>query len=150
MFASDQPFTLYMILVGVVGCGLAGHAWTKMKTMSKWHILGACFLPLLSGILFWSLALHMHTHFNGWPEQIGDNGFPWALKQHANIQEFLFSCTFGVAFVVAPLLALIFSLTPKLRPLLDYLRVFYLAFSLLALSLFAGIAPKGYLDWFWD
>ena len=150
MFASDQPFALYMILVGVVGCGLAGHAWTKMKTMSKWHILGACFLPLLSGILFWSLALHMHTHFNGWPEQIGDDGFPWALKQHANIQEFLFSCTFGVAFVVAPLLALIFSLTPKLRPLLDYLGVFYLAFLLLALCIFTDIAPLRYRYWFWD
>ena len=150
MFASDQPFALYMILVGVVGCGLAGHAWTKMKTMSKWHILGACFLPLLSGILFWSLALHMHTHFNGWPEQIGYNGFPWALKQHANIQEFLFSCTFGVAFVVAPLLALIFSLTPKLRPLLDYLGVFYLAFLLLALCIFTDIAPLRYRYWFWD
>ena len=150
MFAIDQPFTLYMILVGVVGCGLAGHAWIKMKTMSKWHIIGAGFLPLLSCVLFWSLALHMHTHFNGWPEQIGDNGFPWALEQHANIQEFLFSCTFGVAFVVAPLLALIFSLTPKLRPLLDYLGVFYLAFLLLALCVFSDISPKGYRIWFWD
>ena len=150
MFTTNQPFLLYMILVGVVGCGLAVRAWPKMKTMGKWHIIGAGFLPLLSCVLFWSLALHMHTHFNGWPEQIGDDGFPWALGQHANSQGFLFSCTFGVAFVVAPLLALIFSLTPKLRPLLDYLGVFYLAFLLLALCIFADIAPKGYRVWFWD
>jgi hypothetical protein len=116
--------------------------------MSKWQILGASFLPLLSCVLFWSLALHMHTHFNGWPEQIGDDGFPGALKQHADIQGFIFSSTFGIALVIAPLLALIFSLAPRLRPLLNYLGVFYLAFALLVFCLW--IAPKGYLNWWLD
>ena len=148
MFAVNQPFHLYMILVGVVGCGLAVRAWPKMKTMSKWHIIGAGFLPLLSCVLFWSLALHMHTHFNGWPEQIGDDGFPGALNQHVDIQEFVFSCTLGVALVVAPLLALILSLTPRLRPLLNYIGVFYIAFALLVVCFWT--APQGYLDWWWD
>ncbi len=147
MFA-NSTFLIFILLAAVIGCGLVGHTWSAIKTMSKWQILGACFLPLLSCVLFWSLALHMHTHFNGWPEQIGDDGFPWALKQHANIQGFIFSSTFGIAFAVAPLLALIFSLTPRLRPLLNYLGVFYRAFALLAFCIW--IAPKGYLNWWLD
>lgn len=147
---SSSTFLFFCFSTFVACCVLFVSGWPKIKNMSKWYTLGAVFLPLLSCVIFWSMALHMHTHFNGWPRQIGYQDFSVALEQHAKIQEYILTLTFGVAFMAAPLLTLIFSLTPKLRPLLDYLRVFYLAFSLLALSLFAGIAPKGYLDWFWD
>ena len=145
---TSQIFSVLFVLASIIGFVLVVRTWPKIKTMDKRQILFASFLPLLSCVLFWSLALHMHTNFAGWPEQIGDDDFPSALKQHASIQAFIFSCTFGIAFVVAPLLALIFSLAPKLKPLLDYLGIFYLALVPLVFGFW--ISPTGYLDWWWD
>ena len=150
MFSPFLPLVIYIILVCVFGCALAWRSLIAMKTMSKWRILGACSLPLLACIVFWTLVLHMHTHFNGWPENIQDHLFSVALERHREIQEYILTLTFGVAFIVAPLSALLVWARPRLRPLLNYLGIFYLAFLLLALSIFTDIAPKGYRDWFWD
>ena len=146
---SANAFSFLAIGTFVVCCALFVCAWPKMKNMNKWYSLGAVFLPLLSCVLFWSLALHMHAHFNGWPEQIGYHDFSVALKRHAEIQAFIITLTLTLSFTLVPLAALIISLTPKLRPLLSYLSLFYLACVPLAAFMFY-FAPKGYLDWFWD
>ena len=36
-------------------------------------------------LLFYSLAIHTHRSLGGWPEGIGESGFPPALSLHANI-----------------------------------------------------------------
>ena len=52
---------------------------------SRLAAAAAAFHPMLVVGLFYSLAAHMHRRLGGWPERIGDAGFPDDLVMHANI-----------------------------------------------------------------
>lgn len=110
----------------------------------------AASLPLLALVLFCSVGLHMFSPsgLGGWPEHIGNDGFPDSLLTHSDIMGNVFSATIILAIFVLPLCAILFSLVDKLRPMLKYIGVYYLScFFLLGCM---WVAPRAYTYWFWD
>jgi hypothetical protein len=145
---ADNQIQLLITLAVMIIAVLVAYNWSKIKALGKRKILLISAHPLLACILFWSLAWHMHSHFDGWPQSIGDDGFPVALKYHADAASLVIGSVGLLAVFVVPFLALLFSLAPKLRPLLNHLLVYGMGFVLLLASLW--MAPDGYADWFLD
>ena len=118
-----------------------------MKTFRIGYFLAT--LPyLIAGILFCSLAIHMHQRLGGWPERIGTHGFAPGLLLHDKIQALYLSYLFGFSIFVAPFLTLVCLIIDRWRFLVPYFLV-----HIVSLPVFLGLmqlAPKGYLYWWWD
>ena len=102
---------------------------------------------VLTLVAFYSLAVHMNSQFGGWPDFIGDDGFPQQLIVHAAFAQWTFVVVL-LAALAMPLLVGIFSLVPKLRA-----KIVYPASCGMAcwLCLFlTAFAPRGFLNWWWD
>lgn len=98
--------------------------------------------------LFYSLAIHMHVALGGWPQSIGEAGFPPALLIHSTIAEFSFAALLGSAFLLLPIGLLVCALVQRLRRFLIYLSLFG-GSSLLCLFGMA-FAPAEFLNWWMD
>ncbi|MCP4835227.1 MAG: spore germination protein [Phycisphaera sp.] len=98
--------------------------------------------------LFYSLAVHMRTSFNGWPGSIGTGGFPPALETHASIAGGYFSWMILVLFAGWPIGFLSCLLVRRWNPGLFYLGVTAISFAL-GTGVMA-LAPSGFLNWWWD
>lgn len=98
--------------------------------------------------LFYSLALHMHQSLGGWPTSIGERGFPPLLLAHATLTEYWFTASFVVAFVLVPIAIVTCLLVRRWKHRVTYFAVcgflFFVAWQ------FMQLAPKPFLDWWWD
>ena len=114
---------------------------------------------LLNLALFYSLAIHMYQSLGGWPEGIGNKGFPAALDLHDAISVAYFSCLLLFLFAW-PLLLLVFAKIEILRRWRSSLVAAGVS-AFLSIVLTAGlpfifiylhlhIVPAEFLDWWWD
>lgn len=99
-------------------------------------------------LLFYSLVLHMRLRLGGWPQSIGDQGFPASLSAHGRIAWHYCSAWVGASFVLVPIGVLVCLLARQLRPSLRYIAVYGLGWLLCA-GLMA-LAPAQFLTWWWD
>ena len=106
------------------------------------------FHPLLVVGLFYSLALHMHRRLGGWPERIGDAGFPDDLVVHANIAQCAFGALLFGTLLVLPLAFVFCACVPGTRSSLRYLGIYGLL-SVVALGI-TQLAPAPFVYWWWD
>ena len=75
-------------------------------------------LPYLMGLfLFYSLAIHMHHSFNGWPKRIGTQGFSSALLIHDQIVGAYIIYLVLFTIIIVPVMILICLLVPHLNHL---------------------------------
>ena len=107
----------------------------------------ACHSLLVVG-LFYSLALHMQRRLGGWPERIGDAGFPDELVVHANIAQAAFGALLLGALLVLPLGLVFCACVPAARSSLRYLGI-YGCLSVGAIGI-TQLAPAPFLHWWWD
>ena len=105
-------------------------------------------LPLITLLLYYSLAIHMHHRFDGWPQSIGMHGFPPSLAIHADVALFFyFSLLVGCVFTLPPA-GLLFAYLPRLRPGWPYYKFF--AITWLAVYALSFMAPENFEYWLWD
>jgi hypothetical protein len=102
---------------------------------------------LLMLLLSYSLAIHMHQQLGGWPNYIGEQGFPTVLVIHANVATMYFWVLLLVSFFGWPA-ALVASLILKRRRLMLFVGA-YLLFYLCGIGLFL-LAPTPFLRWWQD
>ena len=114
---------------------------------SRSALLIALAVPIGALVLFFTLALHMHRSLGGWPETIGNRGFPEGLLQHESAAFTAFSILV-VGLLLSPLALLLCAAAPKLRGGLSPIAT-YAAASIAALLL-TNLAPDPFLYWWWD
>jgi len=115
---------------------------------SRSAVAAAAFHPLLVVGLFYSLAVHMHRRLGGWPERIGDAGFPDDLVVHANIAQGAFGALLLGGLLVLPLALVFCACVPGLRWSLRYLGIY--GFLSVAAVGITQLAPTPFLNWWWD
>lgn len=115
---------------------------------SRLAVAAAAFHPLLVVGLFYSLALHMHRRLGGWPERIGDAGFPDDLILHASIAHGAFGSMLLGALLVLPVALVSCACVPRARSSLRYLGI-YGFLSIVAVGI-TQLAPAPFLYWWWD
>jgi hypothetical protein len=115
---------------------------------SRLAVAAAAFHPLLVVGLFYSLALHMHRRLGGWPERIGDAGFPDDLVAHANIAKGAFGALLLGALLVLPMALVFCACVPAARSSLRYLGIYgFLSVGAIGAT---QLAPAPFLCWWWD
>jgi hypothetical protein len=97
--------------------------------------------------LFYSLAVHMWQALGGWPSSIGDAGFPRSLVTHGKIAWNYFTLSLLATLFAVPVAILVCLVIRRWR------LIFY--FALYAMLFFAcwglmQLAPKAFLNWWWD
>ncbi len=117
-----------------------------MNSVRMRHVLPIG-LPLISMLLFWTLALHMYYALGDWPKSIGTRGFPPALYWHAEIATMFFYMGLLVVLFAVPLTVccLLFKRT---RHFAFYLFLFLAAALLSIFSMM--LAPKEFMTWWLD
>lgn len=141
--------TVLCLLLGAAAV-LAGPISSARSTpaRSRWAVAAAAIHPLVVVGLFYSLAMHMHRRLGGWPERIGDAGFPDGLIRHAQIARGAFGALLLGGLSVLPLALLLCACVPSLRSGLRYLGI-YGCMSAAAVSI-TQLAPAPFLSWWWD
>lgn len=114
---------------------------------SRRALLAALAVPVGASALFFTLALHMHRSLGGWPETIGNRGFPEGLLQHESAAFTAFGILL-VGLLLSPLALLLCAAAPRLRGGLSPIAT-YAAASIAALLL-TNLAPDPFLYWWWD
>lgn len=115
---------------------------------SRLAVAAAAFHPLLVVGLFYSLALHMHRRLGGWPERLGEEGFPDALVLHAGIAHGAFGALLLGVLLVLPLALVFCACVPGARSGLPYLGINGFL-SVVAFGI-TQLAPAPFLNWWWD
>jgi hypothetical protein len=115
---------------------------------SRLATAAAAFHPVVVVGLFYSLAVHMHRQLGGWPDRIGDAGFPDALVLHADVAQGAFGALLLGGMVALPCAVIFCACVPSLRSGLRYLGV-YGVLSLVAVIV-TQLAPAPFLSWWWD
>ena len=111
-------------------------------------VAAATLHPIASLVLFYSLALHMHRTLGGWPQTIGQAGFPPGLKSHADLAQQTLGSLILACMFAWPIAALLCMNNSKLRPGLRYLGIYALTSGLSLLAM--RFAPEQFLVWWWD
>ncbi|WP_146414749.1 hypothetical protein [Crateriforma conspicua] len=114
---------------------------------TKWIAAFVMLPAIIMLALFYSLGIHMFQCLGGWPNSIGDAGFPKPLAVHAWLAQALFAVLALSAFFW-PVLFLACTTRRKWQPLIRYLVVY--AASLLIGYLLMSLAPTAFWDWWWD
>lgn len=97
---------------------------------------------------FYGLASHMYQALGGWPESIGNNGFPDLLNRHARVTGMWFGCYILVECILWPLVITIAGIVEKFRNGLPYIVAAGISFWIFMPFIFA--APDKFLYWWWD
>ena len=118
-----------------------------LDASSRSALLVALAVPIGALVLFFTLALHMHRSLGGWPETIGNRGFPEGLLQHESAAFIAFGILL-VGLLLSPVALLLCAAAPKLRGGLSPVAT-YAAASIAALLLM-NVAPDPFLYWWWD
>ena len=98
--------------------------------------------------LFYSLAIHMRWKLGGWPQSIGDYGFPSALSAHGNLTWDYCALLLLASMVTVPLGILICLVVARWRALVRWFVLYALLYGICwGLML---LAPASFLNWWWD
>ncbi len=114
---------------------------------SRRALLAALAVPVGASALFFTLALHMHRSLGGWPETIGNRGFPEGLLQHESAAFTAFGILL-VGLLLSPLALLLCAAAPRLRGGLSPIATY--ATASIAALLLTNLAPDPFLYWWWD
>ena len=114
---------------------------------SRRALLAALAVPVGASALFFTLALHMHRSLGGWPETIGNRGFPEGLLQHESAAFTAFGILL-VGLLLSPLALLVCAAAPRLRGGLSPIATY--ATASIAALLLTNLAPDPFLYWWWD
>lgn len=103
---------------------------------------------LLFLLLFFSLAVHMHSSFGKWPKAIGNHGFSPALNAHAELGGYY--CSWFSLFTpfAWPVVVAIFAIVTRLRRYLPHVLALGVSFWISFPWMF--LAPSGFVYWWWD
>ena len=144
----DSTTVLFLLLgaAAVVAGLILGARSTPAR--SRWAVAAAAFHPVVVVGLFYSLAMHMHRRLGGWPERIGDAGFPDGLIVHAHVAQGAFGALLLAVLFVLPMGLLFCACVPGLRSGLRYLGI-YGCLSVAAVGV-TQLAPAPFLYWWWD
>jgi hypothetical protein len=137
-------FVLIALVVAVVTV-------LQVRSMPRVSRVGAAVSVLPATVLlglFYSLAVHMHHTLGGWPEVIGEHGFPPSLLTHAHVAIEFFSILVLATVFVWPVAYLVCVAVPSWRRVAPYLGMYALAFAVgIGMML---LAPAPFLNWWWD
>ena len=114
---------------------------------SRRALLAALAVPVGASALFFTLALHMHRSLGGWPETIGNRGFPEGLLQHESAAFTAFGILL-IGLLLSPLALLLCAAAPRLRGGLSPIATY--ATASIAALLLTNLAPDPFLYWWWD
>ncbi len=103
---------------------------------------------LVMVVLFYSLALHLRLHLGDWPQSIGEEGFPSGLRLHAEIAWRFCSAWVFLSVLLVPIGMICCVVATNLRHQLRFFAL-YAAGWFLSVGLMA-IAPRPFLNWWWD
>jgi len=116
--------------------------------MTRTGILFSSLPSLLMLVLFYSLAVHMYQSLGGWPSSIGEAGFPRPLVTHADIAVNFFIVLLLSTLFAVPVAIFVCLIVRRWRPLILYLALYAVLFFLG--WGFMQLAPKPFLNWWWD
>ena len=123
-------------------------SWKSPEDRRGLRLATALFLPVATGLLYFSLVGHMYLSLGAWPKTIGNEGFPTALLIHQDIAGLFFGALLlGLFFVWTPVV-LLSCFSQRLRSSLKYQGIFA-AVSLATFGL-TFLAPHEFLNWWWD
>ena len=123
-------------------------SWKSPKDRRALRLATALFLPVVTGLLYFSLVAHVYLSLGAWPKTIGNDGFPTALLIHQDIAGLFFGALLlGLFFVWTPVV-LVSCFSHRLRPSLKYQGIF--AAASLAIFGLTFLAPSDFLNWWWD
>lgn len=116
--------------------------------VSKRGMLISAAPGLMAFLLFYSLAIHTHRSLGGWPEGIGESGFPPALLLHANIATTFFWVSMMVSLYALPVVVPVCLLVARWRSLVPCFGVYVCVyvFSIMLMRL----APGPFIYWWMD
>jgi len=145
-------FIVFGLLLLVILLIIASITWTSVHqqwaNLSRRGVVVSAIPSIIMLILFYSLAIHMRVSLGGWPQSIGEVGFPGPLVAHAHISCWYFSTLLLVSLVAWPVvIALLFALK-RLRKYIPHASLFELVFFICFLLML--IAPARFLNWWWD
>lgn len=142
-----SPSILTWLAVAFAALWAVTCALEHLKASSRSALLAALAVPISASALFFTLALHMHRSLGGWPETIGNRGFPEGLLRHESAAFMAFGILL-VGLLLSPLALLLCAAAPRLRGGLSPIAT-YAAASIAALLL-TNLAPDPFLYWWWD
>ncbi len=145
MTNSPFPLNVLIAVLAVLGLVLALRTGSPLRRLP---VMVTLLHPLLSIVLFFSLAIHMHRSLGRWPSSLGDRGFPPALVAHADSALSTFGALLLACIFVWPLALVLCTVVPKWRPGLRYLGLYAIASSLTYGAMM--LAPDPFLSWWWD
>ncbi len=138
---------LFWLAVALAALSAVTVARKHLKASSRSALIAALAVPISASALFFTLALHMHRSLGGWPETIGNRGFPEGLLQHESAAFTAFGILL-IGLLLSPLALLLCAAAPRLRGGLSPIAI-YAAASIAALLL-TNLAPDPFLYWWWD
>lgn len=139
---------MLLLCLGILGTVLWSFARNLYAPMS-WKTVGAAVAPgLAMALSFYALALHMHAALGGWPEGLGEDGFPPGLLLHAKLTTGFFSVLLLVQLLAWPAALALCLAVPRARRFLAHLSLFGASFAL-GLGLMM-LGPTPFLLWWWD
>jgi len=118
-----------------------------MKVSGKGLLISAMPGLMVLG-LFYGLAMHMYLSLGGWPNSIGERGFPWTLVVHSRVTWKLCQL-FLLTAVFAAQIALIVCLFERRWRIGAPYFIAYLVCSWACWGLMM-LAPGSFLNWWWD
>lgn len=141
------PSILLWAAFGLAALGAVLVAVRHRREGSRGAFLAALAVPISASALFFTLALHMHRSLGGWPETIGNRGFPEGLLQHESAAFTAFGILL-VGLLLSPLALLLCAAAPRLRGGLSPIATY--ATASIAALLLTNLAPDPFLYWWWD
>ena len=141
---------LYMV-IGGLAVGLAVACVRLQGTPWRGRALSvglAVVPPVVMLVLFYSLAVHMHRDFDGWPSSIGEAGFSEELSRHAHYARYVFGVVLLFSTFAWPVLCTLVLGIGKLRRF----QPATVSFGATTLACFALmlLGPGDFLYWWWD
>ncbi|MBE2180768.1 MAG: hypothetical protein IAE97_09880 [Chthoniobacterales bacterium] len=146
MFTLSSPLSISALVIGI---SAAAALFFMRPARWSWRTFLAAILPsLLMLTLFCSLAIHIHGSLGGWPESIGECGFPRNLVVHAHVTMGYFMFLVLSGLFVWPAAFLVCLAIRRWRSALFHLGVHALAFFACLGAM--QLAPPLFLNWWWD
>jgi hypothetical protein len=138
-----------LVLLLVLGVALL-RQWIRhhaeLRPVRGW-LIGAAMPALLFLAGYYALAAHMHAALGRWPENIGNHGFPPDLVAHADFWIDCFGCLL-LSMVLCLIVGALSLGIRRWRRAMPYCVVYTLSF-VTCLALMA-LAPKPFINWWWD
>jgi hypothetical protein len=136
-------------LLGIASAGILLHGLlAPRRTTPPWRrVLLAISPALLAIAAIASLAFHMRLALGGWPDRIGEEGFPLPLVLHVHITISYFIVLLYLTMFAWPL-ALLTCLAVRHWDALPYLASYFLGYC--CVWGFLALLPEAFLYWWWD